>query len=336
MGDGLKMKDAVRAAAERHIDRQGVEKGLDGHDVPRTDAPRQKVHDRRPGRLGQPDPTGINGRNGAVPGQGHAQRLGQTVHAVGREHAGAGAAAGTGPLLDLAELPVAQPAVLERPDRLEHGVEVQSPLPDPAGEHRAPAHQDGRDVDPGRGHQHSRRDLVAIRDQDQGVELVGLGHGLDRVGDELPAGQGIVHSHVAHGQAVADPDRRELHRGPAGGEHPGPDRRRDPVKLDMARDELVPGVDDADPRRGDLSLGVPHRPQQRTMRRPLRSILDVVARHGYPSDTDSPLVRVWSRKAAVSCLVTGPGRKSPISRPSTLETGTISAAVPVRKHSSAA
>ena len=45
--------------------------------------------------------------------------------------------------------------------------------------------------------------------------------------------------------------------------------------------------------------------------------------------------RVSCRKRSRSCLVIGPGLPVPISRPSHFTTGITSAAVPVRKHSSA-
>src|SRR5207248_27017 len=53
------------------------------------------------------------------------------------------------------------------------------------------------------------------------------------------------------------------------------------------------------------------------------------------SNIGVPVSRVISRKRAMMRVVMGPGFPFPIKRPSALTTGTISAAVPVRKHSSA-
>ena len=48
-----------------------------------------------------------------------------------------------------------------------------------------------------------------------------------------------------------------------------------------------------------------------------------------------PSEQVNLRNSAVNFKVTAPGLPVPTGRPSTVATGTISAAVPVRKHSSA-
>ena len=42
------------------------------------------------------------------------------------------------------------------------------------GQHRAAADEDGGQVQPHRGHQHAGDNLIAVGDEDQGVEGVGL------------------------------------------------------------------------------------------------------------------------------------------------------------------
>jgi hypothetical protein len=76
--------------------------------------------------------------------------------------------------------------------------------------HRPAGNEDGRNVQPHGGHQHSRRDLVAVGDADQRVGAVGIHHVLHRVGNQVARGQAVEHSVVAHGDAVVDGDGVEL------------------------------------------------------------------------------------------------------------------------------
>src|SRR5690606_5037139 len=76
--------------------------------------------------------------------------------------------------------------------------------------HRPAGHEHGGDVEPQRGHQHARGDLVAVGDAHQRVGAVRVDHVLHRVGDQFAAGQRIEHAVVAHGDAVVDGDRVEL------------------------------------------------------------------------------------------------------------------------------
>jgi hypothetical protein len=45
---------------------------------------------------------------------------------------------------------------------------------------------------------------------------MGGGHHFNGVGDQFPAAQRVFHADVIHGDAVADADDTELHRGAAG------------------------------------------------------------------------------------------------------------------------
>src|SRR5690606_6906096 len=53
-------------------------------------------------------------------------------------------------------------------------------------------------------------------DAHQGVGAVRVDHVFDRVRDQFPAGQGVEHPAVAHGDAVVDRDGGELPAHPAG------------------------------------------------------------------------------------------------------------------------
>lgn len=92
--DGQQVQHCVGGAAQRHVAGQGVADRALIDDLARGHAAVDEIHDGHTGVLGQLQPLGINGGNRAVAGQSDADGLAQAVHAVGRVHAGAGAAAG--------------------------------------------------------------------------------------------------------------------------------------------------------------------------------------------------------------------------------------------------
>ncbi len=161
-------------------------------------------------------------RDSAVAGQGQAQSLAQAVHGIGGEHAGAGAAAGTGALRELFELVFADFPALHRPDALKDRDQIHRLALKAPGQHGPAGNQDGGDVEAQGRHEHAGDNLVAVGHQDQAVHGMGRGHDLDGVGDDLPGGQGIFHAGVVHGQAVADADDPELQGGAAIASAPRP------------------------------------------------------------------------------------------------------------------
>ena len=123
------------------------------------------------------------------------------------------------------------------------------------GQHRAAAAHNARDVEPHRRHDHAGHDLVAVGHQHQAVQLVGDGHRLDAVGDQLAAGEAVLHADVAHRDAVADPDRGDEDGGAPGHPHPGLDRLGQLVEMDMAGHDLAVGADHPDQRAVEFFLG---------------------------------------------------------------------------------
>ena len=203
VGDGRQVQAGVGRAADGHIHGDGVLERLLGHDVARQEVLRVQVHNQVPGLPGQGDARAVRGRGQRPVGHGHAQRLGQHVHTVGRAHQRAGAGAGVGRQLERRQFLVAHLAPLHRALGLDQ-VGVADPPPLKAARlHRPAADQDGRDVEPRGGHQHARRDLVAVGEQHHGVKGVGRDHQLDRVGDQLAAD----HRH-AHARRGRSPGRR--------------------------------------------------------------------------------------------------------------------------------
>ena len=214
VGYGQKVEHGVGGAAHGDVERHGVEESLAGGDGAGEHAfvalfvVLQRVrHDEACGILEEAEAVGVGGENGAVAGQRESECFSEAVHGVGREHARAGAAAGTGAGFDFGQFAVADGGV----GTFHHGAhEVHVLALVVAGFHGAAAHEHRGDVQPHGRHEHARRNLVAVGDADERVGLVGLYHILHAVGDDVARGQGVEHAVVSHGDAVVDGDGVEL------------------------------------------------------------------------------------------------------------------------------
>src|SRR5699024_9196764 len=118
----------------------------------------------------------------------------------------------------------------------------------PASHHGAAADKDRWNVDPCGYHQKSRHVLVTVGHHDQSVELVGHGHGLCGVRDQVSCHQGVLHADMSHGNAVTDGNGRE-HDGRSachGNSHFY--SLDDLVQVHVTRHDLIVGSDDTDQR----------------------------------------------------------------------------------------
>ncbi len=195
-------------------------------------------------------------------------------------NAGAGAAGGTGTVLILLHPGFVQLAGVVAAHRLKHVAEAGAPaVVQGAGQHGAAGDKDGGHVHPGGRHEQAGDVLIAIGDHHQAVELVGQGHSLGGVGDQVPGDQGVLHAHVAHGDAVAHGDGGELHRSASGGPDAGLDRLGNLVQVHVAGDNLVVGADHPDHRPLQLLLGVAQGVEQRAVRRGGYALLHNIRAH---------------------------------------------------------
>ena len=198
------------------------------------------------GTLGQSQALAVVGGDGAVAGKGKAERLGEAVHGVGGEHAGAGTAARAAVLGQFLLLLRRHLTGMDLADGLDAGGVVGDIALIISGGHGAAGNDDGGNVHTGGGHDGAGHGLVAGDHQNQAVQTVGHGHALDGVGNQFTAGQRIHHSLVRHGDAVADGDGGELHRDAAGHQDALLGRIRDAAQMEVSGDDLVEGVDDTD------------------------------------------------------------------------------------------
>ena len=145
--------------------------------------------------------------------------------------------------------------------------------------HRTRGHDHARDVQPARRHQHPRRDLVAVRQQDQPVQLVGLSDGLDRVGDQFPRRQGVVHPRVTHRHTVADSGHRKQERDAAARADTPLDFPLQGPHPNMTRYQIRKARTDTHKRPFHLFPGHTRRVYQRPVRHPFQTVLHLIASH---------------------------------------------------------
>ena len=204
--------------------------------------------------LCQTDTLRVHRRNGAVSAKSHAKHLGQTVHAVGRVHTGAGTAGGAGLVFILQKALVVQKARRVGSNSLKHAGETGLFALYPACHHRASADKDGGDVDSCGSHQKSRHVLVTVWHHDQSVELMGHGHGLGGVRDQIPCHQGVFHADMAHGNAVTDRNGRKYDGRSACHGNSHFYSLHNLVQVHMPRHDFIVGADDTDQRTIQLLL----------------------------------------------------------------------------------
>ena len=134
------------------------------------------------------------------------------------------------------------------------------------GQHGAAGDQHRGDVQAHHGHEHAGHALVAVGDEDQGVEGMGAGHDLDGVGDELARRQGEAHAFVVHGDAVAHGDGGEFQGGAAGHAHTGLDGLGQLAQVQVAGHHFTGGVDHAHQRTFHFLAGQAQGIKQGTVR----------------------------------------------------------------------
>ena len=173
-------------------------------------------------------------------------------------------------------------------DRLEEILDGDVAAPKPPRLDRAAVEDEPRDIEAQESHRPARNRLVAAHQDDERVEHVAAAEELDRVGDHLAADERGLHPLRPHGDAVADGDRVELHRSPAGAPHPLLHVLGQTAEVEVAGHRLGPGVGDADDRPGDVVVGEPDRLEIGARGSALRAIVERAAavtgveRHGAP------------------------------------------------------
>ncbi|MCY1525293.1 hypothetical protein D9M68_602680 [compost metagenome] len=270
LGGGQQVQDGVGRAAHGDVQGHGVLERLEAGDVARQHAvvafavvALAQLDGQAAGAQEQLLAVAVGGQGGAVARQRQAEGLGQAVHRVGGEHAGAGTAGGAGAALVLGDLLVGA-GVVGGDDHGVHQVQAVVGQLGLAGFHRPAGDEHHRDVQAQRGHQHAGGDLVAVGDAHDGVGAVGVDHVFHGVGDDLAARQGIEHAVMAHGDAVVHRDGVELLGHAAGLLDLAGDQLAEVLQVHVAGHELGEGVGDGDDRLLEILVLHPGGAPQRT------------------------------------------------------------------------
>ena len=254
------VQHGVGGAAHGDVERHGVLESLEAGDGTRQHRSvvllvpaLGQFDDQAPGTQKQILAVGMRCQQGTVAGQAQSQRLGQAVHRIGGEHAGTGAAGGTGGALGGLHLRVRSGRIGGLHHRI-HQVELDRlVVPDHlAGFHRPARNEHDGDVQAQCRHQHARGDLVAVGDTHQGVGAMGVAHVFHRIGDQVAAGQRIQHAAVTHGDAVVHGDGVELAGHATGRLDLARHQLPHILQMHMAGHELGEGIGDGDDRLGEI------------------------------------------------------------------------------------
>jgi len=280
MRDGQSVQDRICAPAHGHIEDEGIVNCVAGDNVARLEPLARQRHGTHAGLPPEPSAGGIHRQDRTVARQPEADRLGQAIHGIGREHARTGAGSGPRRALQFRQGVLVNFPGFERPNTLEHTDQVHgSPIGQFAGGHRPAAGKNRRDIAAQRGHDHARDDFVAVRDADHRVESVRLQHGFDAIGDQVARRQREFHAGMPHGDAVTDADSVKLKRHPARLADGLLDDVRHFAQVDMPWNNVGIGIADGDKRLGHILGLEPGGAQQTAMRRALETCFDLVASH---------------------------------------------------------
>ena len=202
------MKHGIRRATHGNVERHGIEESLTGSNVARQHALvailiiSEGIFHYLAGSLAEQFYTiGMCSQNGAIAGKRESDSLCQRVHGVGGKHTRAAATARTRTRLNLLHLLVGHRGV----GTFYHSRNQVGILATPAASlHRTTRTEDGRNVQPHGGHQHTRRHLVTIGDANHGICLVGIDHILNGVGNDVTRGKRVQHTIVPHGNTIVN------------------------------------------------------------------------------------------------------------------------------------
>ncbi len=263
LGGGQQVEHGVGRTAHRNVECHGVGEGRlrsnrSGQDrlVVLLVVAAGEIHDRAPGPQEELLTVGVGGNHRAVAGQGKAERFGQAVHRVGREHAGTRSTRRARRSLDGGHVLVAHRRVAGRHHRRDEiDLDLVARQPSLTGFHRSATDEHHRNVQPHRRVQHAGRDLVAIADTDHRIGAMGIDHVFDTVGNDLARGQGIEHPVMAHGDAVIHGNGVEFLGNTARRFDLARDKLAQILKVDMAGHELGKAVHDRDDRLAEIAVG---------------------------------------------------------------------------------
>ena len=208
------MQHGIGTSTHGDIKCHRIHKGLAGSDIARQNAfvailivGKGVLHHLTGSSLKQFYAVGMGSQNRTIARQRESDSLRQRVHRIGGKHTRATTATRTSTTLYLFHFLVGYRGIgTLHHRRYEVGI-LTTPLTSLHGTTRT---EYRRDVQSHRGHQHTWCHLIAVRDTDHRIGLVGIHHILHAVGNNVARRQRIEHTVVAHGDTVVDGDGVKL------------------------------------------------------------------------------------------------------------------------------
>ena len=160
--------------------------------------------------------------------------------------------------------------------RLEHGGKGELFAVLPTREHGPARNKDRGNVYADRAEEHSWNDFIAVSHEHASVEGVRLGENFRAVGDNLAGGEGITHSLVPHGDAVAHPDRGHDDGLTAFGEHAVRNRPCDFMQVGVSWNDFALRRNNAHDRFFHFVFRPPERAQKRSLRRHVATVRKLI------------------------------------------------------------
>ena len=251
------MEHGVGTASQGHIHGHRIGKRFLGHDIKGTDVLPQQIHDLVSCFLGKPVPCAIDSGYGSIAGESHSNGLSQAVHAVCGEHATARTTGRTGIVLIGEQLFLTDQSGCKASHFLKHDREARptgAVAGNLTGKHRSTGDKNGRDVDPGGSHQHSRDNLVTVGDENQSIKRMGCCHDLDGISDDLTACQRVFHPCMTHCNTITYPNDRERDWVSPSLAYPALYSVDNSIKVNMSWDDLIGPIHDTNDRHVDFTI----------------------------------------------------------------------------------
>lgn len=280
MADCGEVKHGVGRPTKSHIERHTVTDGMLVDDVERSDVLGYELHNFHTRMLCKANALRVHSGDGAIARKGDAQTFGQAADGVRGEHARAATASGACGVFKPLALFFGHSAGGYLTHRVKQGVQVGfiSALVT-TGKHGATGNKDRRNVQTTSSKKHARNNLVTRRDEHHTIKLVTLHNALNRVGDNLAAGKGEVHTLMVHGDTVTHADGGCLQRRATRHADTCFNSFSDLIQVIMAGNDVIGRRDNGDEWALDLLVGQTVSLQKASVRGTRKAFLDRVASH---------------------------------------------------------
>ncbi len=194
-------------------------------------------------------------RDGGGAHGGEANQFHGSGHGVGGELATAGSGTGAGVVFDFEQFEISHLAGGIGSDGFEDILNGDVVALVAAGQDGAAIQNDTGDIETEQRHGGAWDGFVACDESHDAVEHVAARDEFDGIGNHFAADEGSFHAFGAHGDAIADGDRVELHGGAARGTDAGLDVNREVAQFVIAVHRLGPGIGDADDGLAQILIG---------------------------------------------------------------------------------